>query len=140
MTNTGFHAMKKSCKHKTTVLYLIKQKKEEKILKKFFGGIFIENEILRKEGIYHPVKLEYYKIENENSPKNGELKYGLEVVKTEYYTNDVKIEKNQLEGLTNDENAIKKILNILKENKVTPIGIQDVIKEIFAKRLQIAGN
>ena len=100
--------------------------------------MFIEEEILRKEGIYHPIKLEYYKIENE--PKEGNLKYGLEVVKTEYYTNDVKIEKTELEGLTNDENAIKNILDILKENKVTPIGIQDVIKEIFAKRLQIAGN
>ncbi len=109
-------------------------------MKKFFGGMFIENEILRKEGIYHPIKLEYYKIENNNSQKNGELKYGLEVVKTEYYTNDVKIEKNQLEGLTNDENAIKKILNILKENKVTPIAMQDVIKEILTKRLQIAKN
>ena len=138
--NKEFSAMKNTCKHKTTVLYLIKQKKEEKVLKKFFGGMFIENEILRKEGIYHPIKLEYYKIENNNSQKNGELKYGLEVVKTEYYTNDVKIEKNQLEGLTNDENAIKKILNILKENKVTPIAMQDVIKEILTKRLQIAKN
>ena len=138
--NKEFSAMKNTCKHKTTVLYLIKQKKEEKVLKKFFGGMFIENEILRKEGIYHPIKLEYYKIENNNSQKNGELKYGLEVVKTEYYTNDVKIEKNQLEGLTNDENAIKKILNILKENKVTPIAMQDVIKEILTKRLQIAEN
>ena len=107
-------------------------------MKKFFGGMFIEEEILRKEGIYHPIKLEYYKIENE--PKEGKLKYGLEVVKTEYYTNDVKIEKKEVENLTNDENSIKKVLNILKENKVTPVAMQDVIKEIFAKRLQIAEN
>ena len=106
-------------------------------MKKFFGGMFIENEILRKEGIYHPVKLEYYKIINN---ENEDFKYGAEIVKTEYFTNDVKIEKNAMEEITNDESTIDRILNTLKENTVTPAGMEDVIKEILLKRLQIAKN
>ena len=109
-------------------------------MKKFFGGMFIENEILRKEGIYHPIKLDYYKITNQEDENQDKLKYGLEIVKTEYYQNNVKIEKKLVKCLTNDEITIEKILNILKENRVTPVGTQDVIKEIFAKRLQIAEN
>ena len=45
------------------------------ILRKFFGGLFIENELLHKEGIYHPIKLDYYKIINKNSSKKEKLKY-----------------------------------------------------------------
>ena len=109
-------------------------------MKKFFGGMFIENEILRREGIYHPIKLEYYKIENKDNNQREKMKYGLEIIKTEYYPNDVKIEKRQIDEITNDEETIKKILGTLKENKVTPIGMQDVMKEILLKRLQIAEN
>lgn len=109
-------------------------------LKKFFGGMFIENEILEKEGIYHPIKLEYYKTINKNSERENKLKYGIEIVKTEYYTNDVKIEKQEISEITNDEKAIEIILNTLKENRVTPVGMQDVIKEILTKRLQIVEN
>ena len=109
-------------------------------MKKFFGGLFIENEILRREGIYHPIKLDYYKITNYDNENQEKLKYGLEIVKTEYYQNDVRIEKKLIKCLTNDEITIEKILKILKENKVTPVGTLDVIKEILAKRLQIAEN
>ena len=109
-------------------------------MRKFFGGLFIENELLHKEGIYHPIKLDYYKITNKNSSKKEKLKYGIEIVKTEYFTNDVKIEKNTMEEITNDESTIDRILNTLKENTVTPAGMEDVIKEILLKRLQIAKN
>ena len=109
-------------------------------MKKFFGGMFIDNDTLRREGIYHPIKLDYYKIINEDENKEIEFKYGLEIVKTEYFTNDVKIERKAMGNLTNDETYIQKILDILKENEVTPVGMNDVIKEIFAKRLQIAEN
>ncbi len=109
-------------------------------VKKFFGGMFIEEELLRKEGIYHPIKLEYYKIINDNKYKENKFRYGLEVIKTEYFPRDVKVEKNEIIELTNDENLIKKMLRILKENKVTPVEVEDVIQEIFTKPLQIAEN
>lgn len=104
-------------------------------MKKFFGGTFIESELLRKEGIYHPIKLEYYKIINEK--KDNTFRYGLEVIKTDYYDNTVKVEKEELEEITNDETTIKDILNLLKENKVTPVGTQDVLKEILIKTCKL---
>ena len=109
-------------------------------MKKFFGGMFIEKEILNKEGIYHPIKLEYYTIEERSDLKDERFRFGLEVVKTEYYPNDVKIERKEIRKLASDDITIKEILTILKENRVTPVGMQDVLKEILAKRLQIVGN
>ena len=109
-------------------------------MKKFFGGLFIETEILEKQGIYHPIKIEYYKAINPNSYKEDKLKYGVEIIKTEYYTNSVKVERNEINSITDDENFISKILKILKKNKVTPTGMQDVVQEIFIKNLQIAKN
>ena len=50
----------------------------------FFGGRFIEKEKLENEGIYHPIKLEYYKRINEEEYIRGENnKFGISVVKTE---------------------------------------------------------
>ena len=119
----------------------IKSTKEGGVfMKKFFGGLFIETEILEKQGIYHPIKIEYYKTINPNSYKEGKLKYGIEVIKTEYYANSVKVERNEMNSITDDENFISKILKILKKNKVTPTGMQDVVQEIFIKNLQIAKN
>ena len=103
-------------------------------MKKFFGGTFIEKEKLQKEGIFHPIKLEYYKIESEDKKK---LKYGLEIIKTDYYQETVNIEKSEIRNITNDENSIQKILEILKENDVTPVGVEEVVKEILVKNLQI---
>ena len=33
-------------------------------MKTFFGGMFMNKENLRKEGILYPIKLEYYKIKD----------------------------------------------------------------------------
>ena len=46
-------------------------------MKTFYGGTYIGKEILEENDIYYPIRLEYYKIENEKF-------YGIEVVKTEY--------------------------------------------------------
>lgn len=61
-------------------------------MKTFFGGNFIKEEMLSEAGIYHPIKLEYYKRINEDE--------------------------------------------ILKENYVTPIGLEDVICD-YAKEIMI---
>lgn len=98
-------------------------------MKKFFGGIFIEKEKLIEAGIEHPIKLEYYKIISEKEVCNYN-KYGVNVVKTEYLENDIKVEENTVEYLTNNEHKINDILTILKENEVTPICIQDIICDL----------
>ena len=100
-------------------------------LKTFFGGVFIKKESLVEAQIYHPIKLEYYKRINEDEiVQNQNAKYGISIVKTEYMPNNIKTESKELKYLSNDENKIEKVLNILKENEVTPIGVEDVISDL----------
>lgn len=92
----------------------------------FYGGTLLNKEELESAGITHPIKLEYYKIVNEYN-ENKNKKYGIKVVKTEYLKDNMKIENKEIKDLTNSENRTNKILEILKENKVTPISVQDII-------------
>lgn len=97
-------------------------------MKTFFGSIFMEKEKLQEAGIEHPIKLEYYKIINEDELIHGDnAKYGVKIVKTEYLENDTKVEDKTIKYLSSNEQKINDILNILKENEVTPICVQDVI-------------
>ena len=65
-------------------------------MKTFFGGMFMNKEALRKEGILHPIKLEYYKIKDIKSKNDI---FGVEIVKTEYLDEKVKVrtEKDYIE-------------------------------------------
>ena len=108
-------------------------------MKNFFGSIFINRDDLREAGINYPIKVEYYKITNEDKMKQkNKLIYGIQIIKTEY-KEKIGIEQEKIEHITNDENEITKILGIMKENEVTPIGLEDVILEIKT-RLDIAKN
>ena len=99
-------------------------------MKSFFGSIFINRDRLKEAGIDYPIKVEYYKIINEEEKiKQNRLIYGIQIIKTEY-RDKIGIEQNKLEHITNDENEITKLLSIMKENEVTPIGLEDVILEI----------
>lgn len=97
-------------------------------MKNFFGSIFINRDKLREAGIEYPIKVEYYKITDEEKREN-KLIYGIQVIKTEY-REKIGVEQNKMEHLTNDENEINQILGLIKENEVTPIGLEDVIIEI----------
>ena len=101
-------------------------------MKNFFGSIFINRDELLEAGINYPIKVEYYKITNEPEKEN-KLLYGIQVIKTEY-KEKIGVEQNKIEHITNDESEITKMLSLIKENEVTPIGLEDVIIEI--KKLQ----
>lgn len=108
-------------------------------MKSFFGSIFINRDRLKEAGIDYPIKVEYYKIINEGEKiKQNELKYGIQIIKTEY-RDKIGIEQNRLENITNDEKEISTMLKIVKEYEVTPIGLEDVILEI-KNRQTIAKN
>ncbi len=99
-------------------------------MKTFFDGIFIDDEKLEAEGKKYPIKLEYYKtiaIE-----ENVEAKYGIEIVKTEYKKGEVNVENSIIKNITNNANELDKILTLLRNNEVTPIGMQDVLSDMFA--------
>ena len=96
------------------------------MLSNFFGSIFINHDKLREAGINYPIKVEYYKVINE-------LTYGIQVIKTEY-REKIGVEQKRIENVTNNELEINNILSLIKQQEVTPIGLEDVIVEI--KKIQ----
>lgn len=101
-------------------------------MKTFFGGIFIGREKLEEADIHYPIKLEYYKRIEENEDKNKDYtKYGISVVKTEYKTDEVEVECKDIPYISDDEKRVEKILNVLKENEVTPIALEDIISDLY---------
>ena len=66
------------------------------------------------------------------------------MIKTEY-KDKIRVEQGMIEHITNDECEITKMLDIIKDNEVTPIGLEDVILEIknwqaIAKKKKLSYN
>ena len=98
--------------------------------KKFYGGIFIDRNKLSEAGIDYPIKIEYYKI-CDNIENRGTTQYGIEVIKTEYKKDDIKIENKEVKEITKEEDIINKILEKLKINQVTPISAKYIIEDMI---------
>lgn len=101
-----------------------KIKEEQKKIRKFFAGIFVDKEKLLENNINYPVKLEYYKT------RDTKEEYGVEIIKTEYRKDFVKTEKEEINKITKEEDIIDEIIHKLKENIVTPIGLKDTLEEL----------
>lgn len=94
-------------------------------MKKFYGGIFMNKDKLKKVGILYPVKIEYYKTKEE-----GKIDvYGIEVVKTEYKKDKISTEEIKINRITEDETEANHILDMLKKNEVTPIVAREVVQD-----------
>ena len=66
---------------------------------------------LREAGIDYPIKVEYYKIINEEEKiKENKLIYGIQIIKTEY-RDKIGIEHEKIEHITND--LIKSKINFI---------------------------
>ena len=99
-------------------------------MKNFFGSIFINRDKLSEAGINYPIKVEYYKIINEEDKvKKDKLLYGIQIIKTEY-RDKIGVEGNKIESITNEEKEIDKMLTLMKENEVTPIALEDIVTEL----------
>lgn len=97
-------------------------------MKTFFDGVFIDKQKLEEAGIKYPIKLEYFKTSRE---ENVEEKFGIEVVKTEYLGTKVNVETKEVNNITSDIEEAERILTLLKNNEVTPIGLEDVLQELI---------
>lgn len=110
-------------------------------MKIFYSSTFMKKEDLEKAGIDYPIQLEYYKIINEDQLIRKEKAiYGMNVIKSEYRKEGTKIENKEITYISNDEKEIEEILNLLKENEVTPVIVEDVLNDFQRKNLQIVGN
>ena len=100
-------------------------------MKTFFDGIYIKSNEYAEEYPEYPIKLEYYKtIETE---ENVEAKFGIEIVETQFIQGKVYVESKSVEKISNKETKIEEILTILRDNVVTPIGVQDVLEDMFVQ-------
>ncbi len=100
-------------------------------MKTFFDGIFVDESNLCERDKEYPIKLEYYK--TIAMEENVGAKYGIEIVKTEYKNGNVEIESNKLDNITSNLEEVNKILTILRNNEVTPFGMQEVLDDMFTK-------
>ncbi len=91
---------------------------------------FMEEGNLRKNGIFYPIKLNYYKTE-EIEEETGKEKYGIEIVKTEYQKDISQIDVGRYNNLSYNESKIDELLEIFKRNEVTAVGAQDCILDFF---------
>lgn len=100
-------------------------------LRKLYGKVTIEGEDFgynQNPGQQEKIFLEYYK--TKKAQTKNEKKYGIEVIKKEENKNGITREKTVENGLSNNEKVIDKLLEILIENKVTPITTKDVITDL----------
>lgn len=99
------------------------------MIKKFYGGRFIDRQRLSSEGINYPIKIEYYKV-CDNTENKEIVQYGLEVVKTEYKKENINIENEKVLKITKEEKIINNILDKLKNNEVTPINTRYIVEDL----------
>ena len=99
-------------------------------MKTFFDSVFMDSKRLKAEDINYPIKLEYYRTIEEE--KNVGAKYGIKIVKKEYIDGNVKVEVSEYKNITSSINETDKILTVLRNNEVTPIGMQEVLEDMFA--------
>ena len=104
--------------------------KEGKTLEKsieVYGNIEIKDEL--DEKINNPIQVEYYKICN-NKKKSTEKPYGIGVIKTYSDELETEVEKREFNHIFSKENDANNMLELLIRNKVTPITLKDILKDI----------
>lgn len=97
-------------------------------MKKIYSSNYVAKEILDENNINYPIKLDYYRIRNEETEGN----YGVEIVKTEYKENGIKTECERVENVTKDEQQINLFLENISKGLVTPAFVQEITNEYFS--------
>lgn len=115
---------------------MLSKRKGEFILKHkriLFGKILLDEKLLMENNIYHDVEVEYYKVKrnDESALINRNEIYGIEIIKRDYLDKEIKVENKFIEKVTNDEHIVDNILEKLKNNEVTPVGLEYIIKDML---------
>jgi len=99
----------------------------------YYGATFLDEKDLVETNITNNIELEYYRTKNSktNILKKEKTSYGIEIIKREYILDDVKIEKSRLDDISTNAKKVINIIESLREHKVTPIGLQDVVCDLL---------
>ena len=93
-----------------------------------YGMTYFDENDLKETQINHRVELEYYRT---NKCAEDDFKYGIEICKKEYINDNVTVETNKVEDITNSSDKVIEIINTLKKYKVTPVGLNDVLEDLM---------
>lgn len=106
----------------------------------YYGATLLNETDLVESNNNSKILLEYYGIKKHGIEKT-KLKtfYGIAIVKKEYNKDKIKYEKNSINKISTNENIIRNIIETLKTNKVTPVGLNDVLTDIL-KRPEFQGE
>ena len=96
--------------------------------KNCYGMTYFDENDLKETQINHRVELEYYKT---NKYEENDFKYGIEICKKEYINDNITVESNKIENITNSSDKVIEIINTLKKYKVTPVGLNDVLEDLM---------
>lgn len=96
--------------------------------KSFFGRTIIDSSDFEETKNEEKIELEYY--ETRNLTDKNEAKYGIEIIKRKNKNEKFNIESKIINNISNKENEINRLLEILMINKVTPISVDDIISDI----------
>lgn len=97
----------------------------------YYGNTFLEAKDLIDTKI-NRIELEYYRTKKRktNFFREEPTSYGIEIVKKEYLGKRVNVEKEKMDSISNKKSNIDSIIKRLKDFKVTPIGLKDVLEDI----------
>ena len=93
-----------------------------------YGMTYFDEDDLKETQINHRVELEYYRT---NKCIEDDFKYGIEICKKEYIDDNITVETNKIENITNSSDKVIEIINTLKKYKVTPVGLNDVLEDLM---------
>ena len=93
-----------------------------------YGMAYFDENDLKETKINHRIKLEYYKTDRVSE---DECEYGIEIQKKEYINDNIIIESNNMDNISNSSDKVIEIINTLKKYKVTPIGLNDVLEDLL---------
>lgn len=102
--------------------------------KQLYGETYLDCKDSEELSYGYKIDLSYYKTMYPLQVEEEQKIYGIEVIKKEWNQNQMlKTEKIEIENITNKEDEAERLLKLLKENKVTPITVTDVIDDIMKR-------
>ena len=101
--------------------------------KVYCGSAFLDMQDLKENNLKNRIELEYYRTKRRRNffVREDTQIYGIEIVKKEYQGKKINIEKDKVDEISNKKTTIDSILKKLKEFKVTPITLKDVVHDIM---------
>lgn len=99
-------------------------------VKELYNKAIIDKNDIEGINLRGKIQLEYYKTIN-NLMSDDYKKYGIKIVKKYKKIHKEMIESKEIDNLSNEETTIDTLLNILVNNKVTPIALDDVLADLI---------